>query len=95
MKLKPIGERILAKRMLTESKTKGGILLPDELKEKSHEAIVVAVGDGYMTDHGEKIELEIKVGDKIMFSKNSGTQIIIDGEEYLIFEEKEVLGIIK
>ena len=95
MKLKPIGDRILAKRLEAKTKTEGGILLPDELKEKSFEAIVVAIGDGYMTDSGVMIPLEVSVGDKIVFSKHSGTVVSIDDEEYMIFEEKELLGIVK
>jgi chaperonin GroES len=95
MKLKPVGDRVMAKRLEAKTKTDGGILLPDELKEKPNQAIVVAVGDGYLTDIGTVVPLEVKVGDKILFSKNSGTSITIDNEEYMIFEERELLGIIK
>lgn len=95
MKLKPVGDRILAKRIEAKSKTDGGILLPDELKEKPNEAIVVSVGEGYLTDGGIILPLEVCVGDRILFSKNSGTSIQIDNEEYMIFDEREILGIIK
>lgn len=95
MNLKPVGDRILAKRLEAKTKTDGGILLPEELKEKPNEAFVVAIGDGYLTDIGTVVPLEVKVGDKILFSKNSGTTITIDNEEYMIFEERELLGIIK
>jgi len=96
MKLKPVGERIIAKRLEIPAKTKGGILLPDESKTKSQEAIVMAVGDGYLTADGNKtIALQVKVGDHVLFAKHGGTELSIDGEEYLIFEERDILGIIK
>lgn len=94
MKLKPIGSRVLAKRKIVEAKTKGGILLPDESKEKSMEATVVAVGEGYeLADGSKTIPLQVKVGDNILFAKNAGTEVSIDGEEYMVFEEREILGI--
>ena len=95
MNLKPIGDRVIAKRKEVITTSAGGLLLPDESQEKSLEAVVVAVGDGHLTDMGEYIPLEVNVGDSILFSKHGGTELKIDGDEYLIFNENELLGIIK
>lgn len=95
MKIKPLQDRILVKRIEEEEKTKGGIIIPDAAKEKPQEAIVVAVGDGKVLDNGQKLALTVKVGDKILFGKYSGTEIKVDGEEHLILREDDVLGIVE
>ena len=94
MKVKPLQDRILVKRLEEEQKTKGGIIIPDAAKEKPQEGKVIAVGDGKVLDNGTKIKLSVKAGDKILFGKYSGTEIKIDGEEHLILREDDVLGII-
>jgi chaperonin GroES len=94
MKVKPLQDRILVKRLEEEEKTKGGIIIPDAAKEKPQEGKVIAVGDGKVLDNGTKIKLSVKAGDKILFGKYSGTEIKIDGEEHLILREDDVLGII-
>jgi chaperonin GroES len=95
MKIKPLYDRILVKRIEEEEKTKGGIIIPDAAKEKPQEGMVVAVGDGKMLDNGQKAALQVKAGDKILFGKYSGTEIKIDGEEHLILREDDVLAIVK
>jgi chaperonin GroES len=95
MKLKPLQDRILVQRVEEETTTKGGIIIPDSAKEKPAEGKVVAVGAGKTSDDGNRIALEIKVGDRILFGKYSGTEVKIDGEEYLIMREDDVLGIIE
>jgi chaperonin GroES len=94
MKLRPLQDRILVKRVEEEEKTKGGIIIPDTAKEKPAEGKVVAVGNGKVGDDGNRIPLEIKEGDRILFGKYSGTEVKIEGEEYLIMREDDVLGII-
>jgi chaperonin GroES len=94
MKVKPLQDRILVKRLEEEQKTKGGIIIPDAAKEKPQEGKVIAVGDGKTLENGTKIKLSVKAGDKILFGKYSGTEIKIDGEEHLILREDDVLGII-
>ncbi len=94
MKVKPLQDRILVKRLEEEEKTKGGIIIPDAAKEKPQEGKVIAVGDGKVLDNGTKLKLSVKAGDKILFGKYSGTEIKIDGEEHLILREDDVLGIV-
>jgi chaperonin GroES len=94
MKIKPLQDRILVKRIEEEEKTKGGIIIPDSAKEKPQEGKVVAVGDGKLLDNGTKVPLTVKPGDKILFGKYSGTEIKIDGEEHLILREEDVLAIV-
>jgi len=94
MKLKPLQDRILVKRLEEEEKTKGGIIIPDAAKEKPQAGKVIAVGDGKVLENGTKIKLSVKAGDKILFGKYSGTEIKVDGEERLILREDDVLGII-
>ncbi|HBE45667.1 MAG TPA: co-chaperone GroES [Deltaproteobacteria bacterium] len=94
MKIKPLQDRILIKRIEEEEKTKGGIIIPDSAKEKPQEGKVVAVGDGKLLDNGTKVPLTVKPGDKILFGKYSGTEIKIDGEEHLILREEDVLAIV-
>ena len=94
MKLRPLQDRLLVQRVEEEEKTKGGIIIPDTAKEKPAEGKVVAVGKGKLDDKGKLIPMEIKKGDRILFGKYSGTEIKIEGEEYLIMREEDVLGII-
>ena len=95
MKLRPLNDRILVKRVAEEEKTKGGIIIPDTAKEKPAEGKVVAVGNGRIGDDGKRIPLEIKKGDRILFGKYSGQEIKVEGEEYLIVREDEVLCVIE
>jgi len=94
MKIRPLQDRVIVKRVEEEQKTKGGIIIPDSAKEKPQEGEVVAVGSGKVLDSGTKQELDVKVGDKILFGKYSGTDIKIDGEEMLILREDEVLAVL-
>ena len=95
MKLRPLQDRILVKRVEEEEKTKGGIIIPDTAKEKPAEGKVIAAGNGKIGDDGKRISLELKNGDRILFGKYSGTEVKIEGEEYLIMREDDVLGIIE
>lgn len=95
MKLRPLQDRILVKRVEEEEKTKGGIIIPDTAKEKPAEGKVHAVGNGKVGDDGKRVPLEIKKGDRILFGKYSGTEVKIEGEEYLIMREDDVLGVIE
>ncbi|MGD8701949.1 MAG: co-chaperone GroES [Desulfosarcina sp.] len=95
MKLRPLQDRILVQRVEEETKTKGGIIIPDTAKEKPAEGKVQAVGNGKVGDDGKRVALEIKVGDRILFGKYSGTEVKIEGEEYLIMREDDVLGVIE
>jgi chaperonin GroES len=95
MKLRPLQDRILVQRVEEETKTKGGIIIPDTAKEKPAEGKVFAVGNGKVGDDGNRVALEIKVGNRILFGKYSGTEVKIEGEEYLIMREDDVLGVIE
>jgi chaperonin GroES len=95
MKVKPLHDRILIKRVEEKETIKGGIIIPDTAKEKPQEGEVIAVGGGKKTEDGKVIPLDVKAGDRILFGKYSGTEIKIDEEEYLIIREDEVLGIIE
>jgi chaperonin GroES len=94
MKIKPLRDRIIVRRLSQEEKTKGGIIIPDTAKEKPQEGEVIAVGNGKVLDDGKVVPLELKKGDKILFGKYAGTEIKVDGEELLIVREDEVLGVI-
>lgn len=94
MKIRPLGDRILIKRISGEEKTKGGIIIPETAKEKPMEAEVIAVGRGRRTEEGKIVEMEVKKGDRILFAKYSGNEIKIDGEEHLILREDEILAIL-
>jgi len=94
MKLRPLQDRILVQRVEEETTTKGGIIIPDTAKEKPAEGKVVAVGNGKVGDDGKRVALEIKTGDRILFGKYAGTEVKIDGEEYLIMREDDVLGVL-
>jgi chaperonin GroES len=95
MKLRPLQDRIVVKRVAEETTTKGGIIIPDTAKEKPAEGKVISVGNGKVADDGKRIALEIKTGDRILFGKYSGTEVKIEGEEFLIMREDDVLGVIE
>ena len=95
LKIKPLADRIVVQAMEAEETTKGGIILPDTAKEKPVEGTIVAAGPGKISDDGKKIELEVKVGDKVLYGKYSGTEVTVDGEEYLIMRESDVFAIVK
>lgn len=95
MKLKPLQDRILVQRVEEKTTTKGGIIIPDTAKEKPAEGKVVAAGAGKFGDDGKRVPLEIKKGDRILFGKYAGTEVQIEGDEYLIMREEDVLGIIE
>jgi chaperonin GroES len=95
MNVRPLHDRILVKRIEEKETVKGGIIIPDTAKEKPQEGEVIAVGNGKKTDKGELIPLDVKVGDRILFGKYSGTEIKIEDQEYLIIREDEVLGVIE
>jgi chaperonin GroES len=94
MKIKPLGDRVLVKRIKEEDRTKGGIIIPDTAKEKPQEGKVVAVGKGKVAEDGKLIAPEVKAGDKILFGKYSGSEIKLDGEEHVVLREDDILGII-
>jgi chaperonin GroES len=94
MKVRPLHDRILVQRIEEKETIKGGIIIPDTAKEKPQEGVVKAVGNGKILENGTKLTLEVKEGDRILFGKYSGSEIKIDGEEYLILREDEVLGIL-
>ena len=95
MKIRPLHDRILVKRVEEEEKTKGGIIIPDTAKEKPQEGKVIAVGKGKVDDDGDVTPLDVKKGDRILFSKYAGTEVNIEGEEHLIIREDDVLGVIE
>jgi len=94
MNVRPLHDRLIVRRIEEKESVKGGIIIPDTAKEKPQEGEVIAVGNGKVLDNGTKIALEVKAGDKILFGKYSGTDIKIDGQEYLILREDEVLAVI-
>lgn len=93
--LKPLGDRIIAKSTGTEDVTRGGIVLPDTAKEKPQEGEAVAVGPGKLLDSGKTVPMDVKVGDKIIYSKYGGTEVKVDGEEYMILRQDDVLAVIE
>ena len=93
--VRPLHDRLLVKRIEETETVKGGIIIPDSAKEKPQEGKVIAVGNGKILDNGTKVALDVKAGDKILFGKYSGTDIKIDGEEYMILREDEVLAVIE
>ncbi|GJQ58646.1 MAG: co-chaperone GroES [Candidatus Scalindua sp. AMX11] len=93
MKTKPIGEKILIKRLESVEKTAGGIVLPDSAKEKPKEGTVIALGDGKLLDNGERAKFQVKKGDMVVFSSYAGTEITIDDDEYLLMSEDDILAI--
>ncbi|MBL7686120.1 MAG: co-chaperone GroES [Deltaproteobacteria bacterium] len=92
--VRPLRDRLIVQRINEEEKTKGGIIIPDSAKEKPQEAEVVAIGTGRINEEGKIIPLEVKVGDKVLFSKYSGSEIKVDGEEYLILREDDIQAIV-
>ncbi len=95
MKIRPLNDRVLVKRLEEEEKTKGGIIIPDTAKEKPIQGEVIAVGNGKIMENGEVKPLDVKEGDRVLFGKYAGTEVKIDGEEYLIMREDDILGIIE
>ncbi|MCB2215675.1 co-chaperone GroES [Desulfofustis glycolicus] len=95
MKIRPLNDRLLVQRLEEEEKTAGGIIIPDSAKEKPAQGKVVAVGPGKVNDSGERVALQVKAGDVVLFSKYGGTDVKLDGEDYLIMREDDVLGIVE
>jgi len=94
MKIRPLHDRVIVKRIEEDLKTKGGIIIPDTAKEKPQMGVVIAVGEGKKTEEGKLIPLDVQKGDQVLFSKYSGNEIKIEGEEVLIMREEDILGII-
>ena len=95
MKVRPLYDRVIIRRVAEEEKTKGGIIIPDSAKEKPVEGEVIAVGNGKVQEDGTVRKLDVKAGDRILFGKYSGTEVKLDGEEHLILREDDVLGVIE
>ena len=95
MKIRPLHDRVIVKRMEEEEKTKGGIIIPDTAKEKPVEGKVIAVGSGKVLENGKKVPLQVKEGDRILFGKYSGTEVKIEGEEHLIMKEDDIIAIVE
>jgi chaperonin GroES len=95
MKIRPLNDRVIVQRLEEEDKTAGGIIIPDSAKEKPAQGRVIAVGPGKLSDTGDRVALQVKEGDKILFSKYGGTDVKFDGEDYLIMREDDVLGIVE
>lgn len=95
MKIRPLQDRLIVKRFDEEEKTKGGIIIPDNAKEKPQQGEVIAVGSGKILEDGKKLPLEVKKGDRVLFGKYSGTEIKIEGEEYLMMREEDILGVVE
>ncbi|MFZ5873408.1 MAG: co-chaperone GroES [Bacillota bacterium] len=93
--IRPLGERVVIKPLPLEEVTKGGIVLPDTAKEKPQKGEVVAVGSGRLLDNGQRVAIDLKVGDQVLYSKYAGNEVKIDGEEYLILRENDVLGVLE
>jgi chaperonin GroES len=94
MAFRPLGDRVLVKRVEEESKTKGGIIIPDSAKEKPQEGEVIAVGPGGRDEHGKRIDMEVKAGDHILFGKWSGNEVKIEGQDLIIMKESDILGLL-
>jgi len=95
MKIRPLQDRIIVKRLESEEKTKGGIIIPDSAKEKPMEGKIIAVGKGKLNDKGERTAPDVKAGDIVLFSKYAGTEVKIEGDEHLIMREDDILGVIE
>lgn len=95
MKIRPLNDRILVKRLEGEEKTKGGIIIPDSAKEKPAEGEVIAVGHGKLNDKGVRVALELKKGDRVLFSKYGGTEVKLDGVDYMIMREDDILAVVE
>jgi chaperonin GroES len=94
MKIRPLNDRLLVKRLAEEAKTAGGIIIPDSAKEKPAEGEVVAVGPGKLNDKGDRVALQVAAGDRVLFSKYGGTEVKIDGDDFLIMREDDILGVV-
>ncbi len=94
MKIKPLADRVVVKPLEESEQKKGSIIIPDTAKEKPQQGKIVAVGPGKMSDEGKPVKMELKVGDKVLYGKYSGTEVTIDGEEYLIMRESDILAVI-
>ena len=94
MSFRPLGDRVLVKRVEEEAKTKGGIIIPDTAKEKPQEGEVIAVGPGTRNDKGEQVALDVKAGDRVLFGKWGGTEVKLNGEDLLILKESDILGVV-
>lgn len=94
MKMRPLHDRVLVKRIESEEKTKSGIIIPDTVKEKPQEGEVVAIGSGMRQENGTIIPLDVKVGDRVLFGKWSGTEIKVDGEDFLVMKESDIMGVL-
>lgn len=94
MTLRPLHDRILVRRLEEQESVRGGIIIPDSAKEKPQQAEVVATGNGKLLENGERLSIDVKPGDRILFGKYSGSEIKVDGEEYLILREDEILGVL-
>lgn len=95
MKIRPLNDRILVKRLAEVEKTKGGIIIPDSAKEKPAEGEIIAVGPGKLDDKGKRVAPDLKKGDRVLFSKYGGTEVKLDGEDFLIMREDDILGVIE
>lgn len=95
MKIRPLNDRILVKRLEEEEKTAGGIIIPDSAKEKPAEGEIIAIGPGKLNDNGERTAMDVKPGDRVLFSKYGGTDVKIEGEDYLIMREDDILGVVE
>jgi chaperonin GroES len=95
MKITPIGDRVVLKRVAAEETTKGGIILPDSAKEKPREGVIVALGTGKQLKNGDRVPFSVKVKDRVLFSSYAGTEVKLDGEEYVVLSEDEILAVIE
>jgi chaperonin GroES len=95
MNIRPLNDRLIVKRLEEEERTKGGIIIPDNAKEKPQQGEVMAVGNGKVLEDGRKVPLEVRKGDKVLFGKYSGTEIKVDGTEYLMMREEDILGVME
>ena len=94
MKIEPLGDKVLVERLEAEEKTSGGIVLPDTAKEKPKEGKVIAVGEGKLLENGKRADFQVKKGDDVLFSSYAGTEITVDGEEYLVMPEEDIIAVI-
>lgn len=95
MKVRPLQDRVLVKRVESETRSAGGIIIPDTAKEKPLEGVVIAVGSGKRLDDGSRVAMEVKAGDRVLFGKYAGTEIKVDGEDHMILKESDILGILE
>lgn len=95
MDLKPLSDRVIVQQLEEEERTAGGILLPDTAKERPQQGKVVAVGPGRVNDEGKRLEMSVKVGDRVVYAKYAGTEVVVDGEEYLIMSESDILAVVQ